>query len=86
MKLLTVLGARPQFIKAATVSRAIAAMDGRVNISIQDIRDVAVPVLRHRIAANFQAQAEGIDSTRIVGMLLDDVPEPEVPKYERSQP
>jgi MoxR-like ATPase len=65
-------------------AKAMAAMDGRVNISVQDIKDVAEPVLRHRIAANFQAQAEGIDSTRIVGMLLKDVPEPDIPKYEKS--
>jgi MoxR-like ATPase len=64
-------------------AKALAAMDGRVNISIQDVRDVAEPVLRHRIACNFQAQADGIDSTRIVQMLLRDTPEPEIPKYEK---
>ena len=36
----------------------------------------------HRIACNFQAQAEGIDSVKIVGMLLDEVPEPDVKKTE----
>jgi MoxR-like ATPase len=43
---------------------------------------VAVPVLRHRIACNFQAQAERVDSVKIVQMLLDEIPEPPVPKYE----
>jgi MoxR-like ATPase len=57
-------------------------MDGRFNVSPADIRTVAVPVLRHRIACNFQAQAEGVDSVRIVKMLLDGVPEPDVKKYE----
>jgi MoxR-like ATPase len=65
-------------------AKAIAAMDGRVNIAVSDIKDVAVPVLRHRIAANFQAQAEGVDSTRIVQMLLADVPEPDIPRYEKA--
>ena len=63
-------------------AKAMAAIDGRFNVAPGDVRDVAVPVLRHRIACNFQAQAEGVDSVRIVQMLLDEVPEPPVPKYE----
>jgi len=63
-------------------AKAIAAMDGRFNVAPDDIREVAVPVLRHRIACNFQAQAEGVDSVKIVQMLLDEVPEPAVQKYE----
>ncbi|MGD2173910.1 MAG: MoxR family ATPase [Candidatus Brocadiaceae bacterium] len=63
-------------------AKAMAAMDGRVNVSLSDIRDVARPILRHRIACNFQAQAQGIDSDQIVRMLLDQVPEPAVSKHE----
>ena len=63
-------------------AKAMAAMDGRFNVSTGDIRTVAVPVLRHRVACNFQAQAEGIDSVRIVNILLDEIPEPDVKKYE----
>jgi MoxR-like ATPase len=63
-------------------AKAMAAMDGRFNVAPADIRDVAVPVLRHRIACNFQAQAEGIDSVRIVQMLLEEIAEPAVQKYE----
>ena len=37
----------------------MAAMDGRFSVSLDDIRKVAIPVLRHRISTNFQAQAEG---------------------------
>ena len=40
--------------------KALAAMDGRFSVAIDDIRRVAVPVLRHRVSANFQAQAEGM--------------------------
>jgi MoxR-like ATPase len=40
-------------------AKALAAMDGRSHISTQDIREVALPVLRHRIATSFQAQSEG---------------------------
>ncbi|MBI5365409.1 MAG: MoxR family ATPase [Planctomycetes bacterium] len=63
-------------------AKAMAAMDGRVNASISDVRAVAVPVLRHRLATNFQAQAEGIDSVEVVKKLLTVVAEPNVPKYE----
>ncbi len=63
-------------------AKAMAAMDGRFNVSTDDIKTVAVPVLRHRIACNFQAQAEGVDSVQIVRMLLDEIPEPDVQKYQ----
>lgn len=61
--------------------KAAAAMDGRPSVSLADIRKVAVPVLRHRIATNFQAQAEGMSPDNIVERLLAEVPEPNVPKY-----
>jgi MoxR-like ATPase len=63
-------------------AKAMAAMDGRLNVATDDIRTVAVPVLRHRIACNFQAQAEGVDSVKVVRMLLDEIPEPDVKKYQ----
>ena len=61
--------------------KAFAAMDGRLTVSIEDVRCVAIPVLRHRIACNFAASAEGVDSVQIVKRLLEHVAEPEVPKY-----
>jgi len=67
-------------------AKAFAAMDGRYSVSIDDIRRVAIPVLRHRIGLNFAAQAEGVDSVGIINRLLDAVPEPEVPKYEPAVP
>jgi len=62
-------------------AKAFAAMDGRITVSIEDVRRVAIPVLRHRIGCNFAASAEGVDSVTIVNKLLSMVPEPEVPKY-----
>ena len=64
-------------------AKAIAAMNGRVNISPEDVREVAYPVLRHRIAPNFQAQAAGIDSVECIRQLLEEIPLPEVRKYGR---
>jgi len=66
--------------------KAMAAMDGRYSVSIADIRKVAVPVLRHRLACNFAAQAQGLDSVKVVQMLIEHVPEPEIPKYEPKPP
>ena len=68
-----------QFLIAG--GKAMAAMDGRPSVSMQDIRRVAVPVLRHRLSTNFQAQAEGMTPETVIARLLDEVPEPKIPKY-----
>jgi MoxR-like ATPase len=65
--------------------KAMAAMDGRFSVAIDDIKKVAIPVLRHRISTNFQAQAEGKTSEDIIQQLLAAVGEPEPPKYERRK-
>jgi MoxR-like ATPase len=61
--------------------KAMAAMDGRFSVSLDDIRRIAVPVLRHRIATNFQAQAEGLTSESIIERLVKETPEPDIPKF-----
>lgn len=66
--------------------KAFAAMEGRYAVSLGDIRRAAIPVLRHRIAPNFAAQAEGLDSVRLVRKLLETVAEPAIPKYETRSP
>ncbi|MGD0091684.1 MAG: MoxR family ATPase [Planctomycetota bacterium] len=59
-------------------AKALAAMDGRFNISCEDVRRIAVPVLRHRLGTNFQAQSSGVDAMQIVHLLLKEVPEPKL--------
>jgi MoxR-like ATPase len=61
--------------------KALAAMDGRFSVSVADIRKLAIPVLRHRVSTNFQAQAEGKSTDDVILDLLAAVPEPEVPKF-----
>ncbi|OWK42946.1 MoxR protein [Fimbriiglobus ruber] len=61
--------------------QAFAAMDGRFTVAIDDIKKAAIPVMRHRISANFQAQAEGKTSDDIIEELLRVIGEPEPPKY-----
>ena len=72
-----------QFLLRA--GQAFAAMDGRYSVSFDDVRKAAVPVLRHRINTNFQAQAEGKSSEDLIQQLLAAVGEPEVAKYEKRR-
>ena len=51
-----------------------AVLYGRYHVSTEDIQAVAKPVLRHRIVTNFNADAEGFDTDKIVGKLLEIVP------------
>ena len=52
-----------------------AALNGRVNVSCDDVRHLALPVLRHRLQASFAAEAEGITTDMIVKQLLEKIPE-----------
>jgi MoxR-like ATPase len=69
----------------AEAGRAFAAMDGRFSVAVDDVKKAAVPVLRHRIGTNFQAQAEGKTSEDLIAQLLHVVGEPDVAKYERRR-
>ncbi len=60
--------------------KAIAAMEGRFSVAIDDIRKIAVPALRHRISANFQAQAEGMTTDDIIKRLIEVTPPPIINK------
>lgn len=57
-------------------AKARAALDGRPHVSIEDVRSVALPVLRHRIITNFHAESEGIKPETIVERLLEAVAAP----------
>jgi MoxR-like ATPase len=50
-----------------------ALMHGRYNVSKEDIRALAKPVLRHRIVNNYAAEAEGLSSDKLIEMLLDEI-------------
>ena len=67
-------GAGPRAGQALLLgAKASALLDGRSVASPDDVRAVALPVLRHRILVNFQAEADAIDADAIVGRLLGDV-------------
>jgi MoxR-like ATPase len=53
-----------------------ALLHGRYNVSYEDIRVLAHPVLRHRILLNFHAEAERVTTTQVIDRLVEIVPEP----------
>jgi MoxR-like ATPase len=63
-----------QFLILGGKARAI--MQGRYNVSIDDIRHLALPVLRHRLLTNFHAESEQVNSDRIIQKLIESVPAP----------
>jgi len=51
-----------------------ALIQGRFNVSFDDIEAVTAPALRHRLIPNFEAEAEGITTDHILAQILKDVP------------
>jgi MoxR-like ATPase len=70
-------GAGPRAGQALVLgAKARALIDGRSVASLDDVRAVSLPVLRHRVLLNFQAEADGVDADQIVGRLLEGVAVP----------
>ncbi len=61
--------------------KARAVLRGNLNVSCEDIRALALPVLRHRLFTNFTADSEGIGPDDLVSQLLGVVPEPAPNEY-----
>ena len=60
-------GAGPRAGQALLLAgKARAVLQGRPAVSLDDVRAVARPVLRHRVLVNFQAEADGVDAEQIV--------------------
>jgi MoxR-like ATPase len=71
-------GAGPRACQALTLcAKCRAALDGRMNVSCEDVRHMALPVLRHRLCPSFVAEAEGVKPDDIITRLLDTVSERE---------
>ncbi|MGH9107683.1 MAG: AAA family ATPase [Acidimicrobiales bacterium] len=67
-------GASPRAVQAlALTAKARALLAGRFNVAFDDVRASARPVLRHRLLLNFEAEAEGMTSDRLVERLLEVV-------------
>jgi len=55
-------------------AKTIALMAGRTTPGIEDVREIALPVLRHRLVTNFHAEADGVSTDDLIGRLLDTIP------------
>lgn len=59
----------------ALAAKVRALLEGRYNVSFEDIRRVYLPTMRHRLLMNFEAQAEGIEPDTVLLKVLERVPE-----------
>jgi MoxR-like ATPase len=67
-------GAGPRAGQALLLgAKAAALIDGRSVPSLDDVRSIALPVLRHRVLLNFQAEADGLDPDQVIGRLMEAV-------------
>jgi MoxR-like ATPase len=55
-------------------AKATALLDGRPAPALDDVTAVALPVLRHRVLVNYQAEAEGVGPDQVIKRLLEAVP------------
>jgi MoxR-like ATPase len=69
-------GTSPRGVQALVLAAKVRALlDGRYNVSYEDLRRVYLPSLRHRVLLNFEAQAEDVDPDEVLLKVLDAVPE-----------
>jgi len=66
-------------------AKASAILAGRLHASLDDVRRVAAPVLRHRIVTNFNAEADGVSPDDVISKLIEQVPEDGATELERRQ-
>lgn len=59
----------------ALAAKVRALLQGRFNVSFEDLRKVYLPTMRHRLLMNFEAQAEGVEPDTVLKKILDKVPE-----------
>ena len=72
-------GASPRAaLGLASAAKARALMAGRINASFEDVADVAIPVLQHRIILEYEARIEGLTNRQIVEALLEEIPRQEM--------
>ncbi len=71
-------GSSPRGMQAIILAgKIIALLDGRYNVALDDLREASLPALRHRLILNFEAQAEGVTTDKIVSEAVKSVVERE---------
>ena len=67
-------GASPRGAQALILGGKVRALsEGRYNVSVDDVKALAAPALRHRVILNFEGEAEGIDVDNLVGQIIESV-------------
>ena len=65
-------GASPRGAQALVLAAKVKALsEGRYNVSVDDLKQLAAPALRHRVILNFEGEAEGIDVDTLVDQVVD---------------
>ena len=76
-------GAGPRgVLTLVTCAKARAILYGRYHATVDDVKAIVKPALRHRIAGNYAAQANNLDSEKLIDMLLEAIPADR--KYEKQ--
>jgi MoxR-like ATPase len=60
-----------QFLALAAKARAL--MQGRYHVTTDDLRALAMPVLRHRVLTNYQAESDGLSTDAVLRQVIDSV-------------
>jgi MoxR-like ATPase len=69
-------GASPRGAQTlALAAKVRALLEGRFNVSFEDVRRAYLPAMRHRVILNFEAQAEGVHADRVLLEILQKLPE-----------
>ncbi|MEM8834651.1 MAG: MoxR family ATPase [Planctomycetota bacterium] len=69
------VGASPRAAQALVLgAKCLALVRGRAAASIDDIKAIALPALRHRVLLNFEGEAEGLDTDQVVSNIIETIP------------
>jgi MoxR-like ATPase len=69
-------GASPRAAQAIVLAaKILALLNGRLNVSFEDVRRVAPPALRHRVLLNFEAESRNVTPDTLIRQILQSVPE-----------
>ena len=69
-------GASPRAAQAIVLAaKILALLNGRLNVSFEDVRRVAPPALRHRVLVNFEAESKSVTADTVIRQILQSVPE-----------
>ncbi len=76
-------GSSPRGAQSMTLAAKIRALlDGRYNVGFDDFRRSAHAVLRHRLILNFEGEAEGVKTDKVIDQIIERTPE----KYAEAKP